>query len=77
MDVLALVKKWASGIADCAVSVMAMLIALEVLFKGSALPFLPATDVIGSVMGVVKALGSEGVVGLVAVWVLYHIWNKK
>jgi hypothetical protein len=56
---------------------MAMLIALEVLFKGSALPFLPATDVIGSVMGVVKALGSEGVVGLVAVWVLYHIWNKK
>ena len=77
MDVLALVKKWAAGIADVAVSVMAMLIVLEVLFKGSALAFLPATDVIGSVVGVLKALGSEGVVGLVSVWILWVIWNKK
>jgi len=77
MDVLALVKKWAAGIADVAVSLMAMFIVLEVLFKGSALAFMPATDVIGSVVGVVKALGSEGLVGLVAVWVLWCIWNKK
>jgi hypothetical protein len=77
MDVLTHVKKWAAGIADVAVSLMAMFIALEVLFKGSALPFLPATDVIGSVTGIVKGLGSEGIVGLVAVWVLYSIWNKK
>lgn len=77
MDVLKHVKNWAGGIADVAVSLMAMFIALEVLFNGSALPFLPATDVIGSVTGVVKGLGSEGLVGLVAVWVLYSIWNKK
>jgi len=54
-----------------------MFIALEILLKGSAVAFLPATDVIGSVTGVIKTLGAEGLVGLVAVWVLYSIWNKK
>tara|TARA_R110001592_G_scaffold48052_6_gene151695 strand:- start:88 stop:372 length:285 start_codon:yes stop_codon:yes gene_type:complete len=77
MEVLTHIKNWAAGIADVAVSLMAMFIALEVLLKGSAVAFLPATDVIGSVTGVIKTLGAEGLVGLVAVWVLYSIWNKK
>ena len=34
MEVLALIKKWASALADTGVSVMALLIVLEVLFKG-------------------------------------------
>ena len=58
-------------------SVLALAIVLEVLFKGAAVPFLPATDVIGSVTGIVKTLGGEGVVGLVALWVLYSIWKSK
>ena len=77
MEVLANVKKWAGALADAVVSVLALAIVLEVLFKGAAVPFLPATDVIGSVTAIVKGLGSEGVVGLVAVWVLYHIWKAK
>ena len=77
MEILATIKKWANALADTAVSVLALAIVLEVLFKGAAIPFLPATDVIGSVTGIVKALGGEGVVGLVAVWVLYSIWKNK
>ncbi len=77
MEILATIKKWASALADTAVSVLALAIVLEVLFKGAAIPFLPATDVIGSVTAIVKGLGSEGVVGLVAVWVLYSIWKNK
>jgi hypothetical protein len=77
MDVLALVKKWAGAIADTLVSVLALLIVLEVLLKGAAVPFLPAVDVIGNVTSIVKTLGGEGVVGLVAVWVLYNIWKAK
>ena len=77
MEVLALVKKWSGAIADTAVSVLALLIVLEVLLKGAALPFLPAVDVIGNVTSIVKTLGGEGVVGLVAVWVLYSIWKNK
>jgi len=77
MEILATIKKWAGALSDTAVSVLALLIVLGVLFKGTALPFLPAVDVIGNVTGIVKALGSEGVVGLVAVWVLYSIWKNK
>lgn len=77
MDILATVKKWANALADTLVSVLALALVLEVLFKGVAVPFLPTVDVIGSVTGIVKALGSEGVVGLVAVWVLYSIWKNK
>jgi hypothetical protein len=77
MEALSLVKKWAGALADTAVSVLALLIVLEVLFKGAAVPFLPTVDVIGSVTAIVKGLGSEGLVGLVAVWVLYNIWKQK
>jgi hypothetical protein len=77
MEVLALIKKWASALADLGVSVLALLIVLQVLFKGAAIPFLPVVDVIGSVTAIVKGLGAEGVVGLVAVWVLYSIWKNK
>ena len=77
MEVLALIKKWAAALADVGVSVLALLIVLQVLFKGAAVPFLPVVDVIGSVTAIVKGLGAEGVVGLVAVWVLYSIWKNK
>ena len=77
METLSLVKKWAGALADTAVSVLALLIVLEVLFNGAAVPFLPTVDVIGSVTAIVKGLGSEGLVGLVAVWVLYNIWKQK
>ena len=77
MEILSVVKKWASALADTGVSVLALMLVLEVLFKGAALPFLPAVDVVGSVTNIVKTLGSEGLVGLVAVWVLYSIWKNK
>jgi len=77
MELLQKVKGWANALADALVSVLALAIVLEVLFKGAAVPFLPATDVIGSVTTIVKTLGGEGVVGLVAVWVLYSIWKNK
>lgn len=77
MEMLTKVKGWANALADALVSVLALAIVLEVLFKGAAVPFLPATDVIGSVTGIVKTLGGEGVVGLVALWVLYSIWKSK
>ena len=76
MDVLTNIKKWSSSIADVAVSLMAMFIVLELLGMGN-IPFFPEVNVIANVTGVVKSLGAEGLVGLIAVWVLYSIWNKK
>jgi len=48
---------------------------LQVIF-GAAVPFL-GLDIVGSVVGLVKQLGAEGLVGLVAVWVLWGIYSKK
>jgi len=78
MDILESVKKWASALADVGVTLIALGIVLEVLFKGLTIPFMPASlSVIGNVTTIVTALGSQGLVGLVAVWVLYHIWKSK
>ncbi len=77
MDILAVVKKWTAALADVGVSLMALLIVLEVMMKGVALPFLPTVDVIGNITNIVKTLGSEGIIGLVAVFILYNIWKNK
>ena len=77
MDILAQIKKLAAALAEAGVSVIALGIVLEVLFKGVAIPFMPAVSVIGNVTAIVTALGSQGLVGLVAVWILYHIWQSK
>jgi hypothetical protein len=77
MDILAQIKKWAAALAEAGVSIIALGIVLEVLFKGVAIPFMPAVSVIGNVTAIVTALGSQGLVGLVAVWILYHIWQSK
>ena len=76
MEVLNNIKKWSSSIADVAVSLMALSIVLELLGVNN-IPFFPEVNVIANVTGVVKSLGAEGLVGLIAVWVLYSIWNKK
>jgi len=56
---------------------LALSIVLELLMKGSAIPFLPTPSVIGNVTDVVNTLGGQGLVGLVAIWVLYHVWKAK
>jgi len=38
---------------------------------------LPNVDVIANITAIVKNLGSEGLVGLIAIWVLYTIWQKR
>ena len=59
---------------ETAVAVLALAVVLQVLF-GPNVAFFPV-DVVGSVVAVTKALGSEGLVGLVAAWVLLSIFSK-
>jgi hypothetical protein len=58
-----------------AISVLALAVVLQVLF-GPNVAFFPV-DVVGNVVNITKQLGSEGLVGLVAVWVLLSIFNKE
>lgn len=76
MEVIANVKAWASGLADLGVSIAALAIIVEVLGLG-AMPFMGDMSVISNVTSIMAAVGSQGLMGLVAVWVLYSIWNRR
>jgi len=60
---------------ELALSVIALAVVLQVLF-GKSVAFFPV-DVVGNVVELTKALGSEGLVGLVALWVLVSIFNRN
>ena len=77
MEILSTIKTWAGELAEVVVSVLALSIVLELLMGNSAIPFLPTPSVIGTVTDVVNTLGGQGLVGLLAVWVLYTVWKAK
>jgi len=66
---------WIRSLTEAGLALIALGVVLQILF-GAAVPFI-GIDVIGSVTDLVKALGSEGLVGLVAVWVLWGIYSQK
>ena len=65
---------WIRSLTAAGLALIALGVVLQIIF-GAAVPFI-GIDVIGSVTALVKALGSEGLVGLVAVWVLWGIYSK-
>ena len=68
------VSGWIKSLTEVGLGLVALGVVLQILF-GAAVPFL-GLDVVGSVVSLVKALGSEGLVGLVAIWVLWGIYQK-
>jgi len=75
MEYLQKASDWLKQLTGIALGVLALAIVLQVLF-GSGIAFFPV-DVVGNVVAITKTLGSEGLVGLVAAWVLLSILNKK
>ena len=77
MEILTKIKSWAGALADVGVSIAALLIVLEVLGMGK-MPFMPGDiSVVDNVSGMLASLGAQGVIGLIAIWILYSIWQKK
>ena len=78
MHFLDSVKRWVGALAELGISIIALGVVLQVLFGDGtgAVPFLPV-DVLGSVIGFVDALGSQGLVGLVALAILWWAYNKR
>ena len=77
MDAISKIKAWASALSDVGVSLIALGIVLDVLFAGQSIPFWPDISVIGNVQNIIAGFSAQGLVGLVAVWVLYSIYTKK
>ena len=66
---------WIRQLTEVGLALIALGVVLQVIF-GATIPFL-GLDVVGSVVALVSKLGSEGLVGLVAIWVLWGIYQKK
>ncbi len=77
MEIISKIKSWASALADVGVSLIALGIVLEVLFSGQGIPFWPNISVIGNVQAIIGGFSDQGLLGLVAIWILYHIYNRK
>ena len=69
------VQGWIRSLTEAGLAIIALGVVLQIIF-GAAVPFI-GIDVIGSVVGLVKELGGEGLVGLAAIWVLWGIYSKK
>ena len=77
MEIITKIKGWAAALADVGVSLIALGIVLEVLFSGQNVPFWPDVSVIANEQSIIAGFSAQGLVGLVAVWVLYSIYTKK
>jgi|TARA_R110002126_G_scaffold108915_5_gene245681 hypothetical protein len=77
MEILKSIKSWSSALADVGVSLLALGIVLEILFNGQGIPFWPNISVIGNIQSLLGSLSSQGLIGLVAVWILYNIYKNK
>ena len=73
--VFATISQFLGSVVDIGVKLIAVGVVLQILF-GAAVPFL-GIDVVAGVIKLVTALGSQGLVGLVAIAVLWWAFNKK
>ena len=77
MDFLNKIGSWANQLTEVGVSLIALGVVLEVLFKGAVIPFWPEISVVDNIMGILGGLSNEGLLGLVGAFVLYHILKTK
>lgn len=77
MNFLETFSSWAKKLTDVGVTIIALGVVLEVLFKGAVIPFWPEVSVVDNVMAIIGGLSNEGLLGLVGAFVLYHILKNK
>jgi len=56
-------------------AIIALGVVLQIIF-GATVPFL-GIDIVGAVLAIVGKLGGEGLIGLVSVFILWGIFNRK
>ena len=60
---------------EASVALLALGIVMQILF-GKVVPFVGG-DIVGNITAIVASLGEQGLVGLVAIGVIYVILNKN
>lgn len=68
------IKKWLGELTEIALLLIAIGIAVEILF-GSAVPFFGG--VVTNITGLLSTLGDNGLVGLIALTIILFLFRKK
>ena len=74
MDGIGALKSWIGGLTDLGLMLLGLAIVASLLVGGT-LPFFGG--VVGNIIGLVKELGSNGLVGLIAVGVVMWLFSKR
>ena len=69
-QIIGYVKK----LTEAGVALLALGIILQVIF-GEVVPFVGG-DIVGNITAIVASLGEQGLVGLVALGVIYAVWQS-
>ena len=72
-DIFAKVGDFFGGLTNVLLSFVSLSILAEVIFGTGVF----GTNVVGNVMEIVKSLGDGGFVGLVALLILWNVFDKK
>jgi len=73
MNYLGEVKKWLAEITEIFLLLIALGVVVEILF-GSAVPFFGG--VVTNITALIKSLGDNGLVGLIALGVILYLFQK-
>ena len=65
---------WVKKLTEAGVAVIALAVVVQIIFGDDA-AFLPG-DILGSLIGVISALGGANLVGLVAAFLVYKIFTR-
>lgn len=74
MEMMDKAKAWIVKITELGLLLVALGVVLQMLF-GPNIAFVG--DVVGNLIKLVNALGSNGVVGLVAIAIILYLFNRK
>ena len=74
MNGLNTIKAWVGALTEVALMLLALGIALALL-AGPQVPFLG--NVVGNIVALIKDLGSNGIVGLIALGVIFWLFSKR
>ena len=67
---------WMRSLTEAGIALIALGVVLQIIWPGAAaIPFI-GIDIVGNVLALVGKLGAEGLVGLIAVWVLWGIYSR-
>ncbi len=68
-------KRWIGEITEIALLLIALGIAIEILF-GSAVPFF-GVNIVQNLTAMLSALGEKGIVGLIALAIIFFLFYRK